>query len=149
MEYQLIKGFRRNANVVWSPQERYLYAHQCERNNRIEYICYQKILHDQYVVRKNKEKMKKKNKKCKENSKYIFKKKEKVLNCSARIKIDANGQCHRNTVEHSNHANHESLKKDMVTKNHIIDRCIEFKNVAKDLPIKVPANDIFTIELSR
>lgn len=160
MKYELIKGFRRNANVLWSPDEKFLYTQQCERNGKVEYICYQRILYDKYIVEENRKKMKKKKEKNKQskknkkrkkkkNKREKNKKEKKVLNCTARVKVDSTGQCSRNKVNHSHHHNHESLKKDMMTKNNIIDRCLEFKNVAKGLPIKVPANDIFTLELSK
>lgn len=163
MEYQIIKGFRRSANVVWTPEDKNLYAYTCERNGKTEYICYQKILYTKYIINKNKEKMKKKNNKKKNEKSKKSKKskksnkgqndepggKKKVLNCTARVKIDGQGKCLRNKVNHSKHDNHESLKKDMISKNRFIDKCIEFKNVAEGLPVKVPANDIFTVELSR
>lgn len=164
MEYQLIKGLRRNAQIVWSPTEQFLYARQCERNDKIEHICYQKILYDQYIIKKNTEKMKKKNKKKngkKHNKSKVGKSEKldkerkenkeemKVLNCTARVKIDKKGNCTRNNVPHSRHDNHENIYNEMVTKNGIIDKCVEFKKVAKGLSIKVPANDIFTLELSK
>lgn len=160
MEFEVIKGLRRNSKVVWTPEEKYLYARQCERSGKTEYICYQKILYDQYIVKKNAEKMeknnKKKSKKNKKNKKKSKKnkskeeKKDKVLNCTARVKIDKmETVCSRNNVSHSRHHNHENIYKEMVSKNAIIDKCIEFKKVTEGLPLKVPASDIFTLEMSK
>lgn len=69
MEFQIIKDLRRNAEIVWSPEEKMLYSRHGKRYGKIEYICYNKVLHNNYIVKKNAKKMKKKEKKEKKNKK--------------------------------------------------------------------------------
>lgn len=188
MEYQFIKGQRRTANLVWSPEEKILYSRQCIRNGKVEYMCYQKLLHDKYRLKeirrkivKNKKMMKRKaqkvveridrirqgrgqgqgqrqgqgerseqNEKNKSSKKRVKNGEEKKeIICTARLYYGINGTFVRNKVEHTSHDNHEFLRNEIVTKNNIIDRCTEFQKVAEGLPIRVPANDIFTLEVSK
>lgn len=177
MEYQLINGLRRNAVVLWSPGEKNLYIKQVQRNGNTEYICYQKTLHDNYkkevqkgnnnttscenkenekcVGERNKKKQITLNKRINKHnsvSKYNKKmngKKHSVLKCNARAIVGADKECHRNKILHSAHGNHEHIYNDMVLKNKIIDRCLAFKDVSSGLSLKVPTNDIFTLELAK
>lgn len=77
------------------------------------------------------------------------KKKLSPLKCNARAIVDSSGKCSRNKVVHSAHSNHEHIYKNMVTKNSVIEKCLAFKETSKGLSIKVPAYDIFTMELAK
>lgn len=174
MEYQLIAGKRRNAVVLWSPGETNLYMKQVERNGKTEFICYQKTLYEQYIKGLEKENknnnsnskekkiggekgVKKLNMKSKigvskrfdGQNKKTNEKKQIVLKCNARAIVGADGRCTRNKIAHSGHENHEYLYKDIMMKNNIIEKCIAFKDVSKGLSLKIPANDIFTLEMAK
>lgn len=122
-EYEFVKAHRRDAYLLWLPNEKHLYSKKMNLGNgKIDFICYQN-----YMAQQN----------------------PKIQPCTSRVQIDANQICYRKSIPHSTHENHELKYKDLFTKNQIVDKCIAFKKLFMDLPISVPSRDIFTLELSK
>lgn len=124
--YGLIKGNRRDSNLLWIKDEKFLYVKKDTKTRGIDYICYQ-------TIRSNPKK----------------KRNENVIQCTSRRIVDAEGKVTKNSIPHSNHENHESYYKDMMSKNAIIDTVILLRALDEDIGIRYSTHDVFTKELSK
>lgn len=125
-DYEVIRGLRRDSQIVWVPAHKCLYVKKESRGGFHEYICYQTIL-------------------CDPKKKDVA----SVIPCTCRIKIDiSTGNLLPSKKQHSSHANHELLFKDMNSKNKITDDVVAITEACKGLAVHVPINDIFTREIA-
>lgn len=124
--YNKIRGKRRNASLLWIPQDKYLYVRHREHTDKSkgeDWICYQTILH---------------------------KKDKSVVNCSSAVNIK-NEMCTRKNVQnpHTNHNNHQIIYNDLITLNNIKDNCIAAKQLGEGLSMNISTCDIFTREIAK
>lgn len=125
LPYQIIYGNRRDARLLWSPKEQMLYYRKrVLRSGNEDWVCYQEIL------RRNKTK--------------------DVVACSCALSVNPNrATCSRKSFIYSNHDNHASIFKDIVSRNNMVEDCILLKKATEGLSIKVPVGEIFTRELAK
>lgn len=120
--YEIIPGHRRDAQLLWSPDEKYLYFRKKIDNGMEDWGCYQEMLR---------------------------KKNPGATSCSARLSVDrSRPTCSSKSMAHSAHNNHELIYMDLISRNKIVDDCINLKNAVEGLSIDVPVADIFTRELA-
>lgn len=117
----MVKGHRRNALLLFAYEDRHLYVRKYRRNGKEEFVCYQSILRKSDTCAKA---------------------------CAAGV-IFQNSICSRKKIKHSRHEHHQSIYDDLVTRSRIIDRCISLKDAREGLVFSVPAQDIFTLEMSQ
>lgn len=125
LPYKMITGHRRNANLLYSLNEKYLYVKKKVHNNtgKQDWVCYQEIL-------------------CKTDP--------KAIPCSSRVLLDPKtNMCTPKKIPHTNHLNHEILEKDLLTREKVYDDCIALKNLTDGLSLSIPAGEIFTRELAK
>lgn len=122
MKFGTVKGHRKNSSLLWISVEGHLYFRKYNRRGKKEFSCYQNIL--------------------KQNPK------NQANKCSAAVEVQP-GQCIRNLKAHSCHPDHRKIFDDLQSRNAIIDVCAKMKKIVKGLLIKVPAQEIFTLEMSK
>lgn len=120
--FQKIKGHREDSVLLWVPDECHLYVRKYNRREKEVFECYQRIL--------------------KKNSK------NQAIECAAMVEIK-DGICTRVYKQHACHPNHKQIFDDLQARNSIIDTCVAMKKTVEGLPVNVPAQAIFTLEMSK
>lgn len=122
LPYEIITGHRRDSRLLWSPSEKILYFRRKVANGKEDWGCYQEMLR---------------------------KTDASVIPCSSRVLVDpAKSLCTPKQICHSYHQNHERLYKDLVSRNNIVDSCVNLRNDLAGLSAEVPVADIFTREMA-
>lgn len=125
-EFERVRGFRRDSELIWVPAHKFLYVKNVTRRGFEEFVCYQTVICDPKKKHNNGDR------------------------CTRRVKINLETKkmvC-KDMMPHD-HPSHETLFKDMQSKNKITDDCIAIGQTFKGLAIKVPISDIFTREMSK
>lgn len=120
--FQKIRGHREDSILLWVPDEGHLYVRKYNRRGKEVFACYQSIL--------------------KKNSK------NKAAECTATVDIK-DGVCTRMYKRHACHPDHKQIFDDLQARNSIIDTCVAMKKTIEGLPFNVPAQGIFTLEMSK
>lgn len=121
LKYIITPGFRDSSNLVYVIKEKNLFVGKEKRNNGKSYVCYQTIL-------------------CKKDQTQV--------KCSARVKIDKNGDCQRNHVDHSSHPNHEMIYNDMNTAHSMKDVCKQLQGLLGSSARKISSREVFNRQLA-
>lgn len=119
--FELIRGHRIDSTLLWIPAEQHVYYKKCTRNGKVEYECYQTILR---------------------------KRDHEVPYCTAGAAIE-DGVCTLKLKGHTAHPNHRQIVNNLNARNNVLDRCVAMKEITKDLCVNVPAQNIFTMEMSK
>ena len=65
------------------------------------------------------------------------------------MKVTPDGKCRRKKIPHTKHENHETIYKELKTRNGFLDQVLMVNNVLEGLSVKVSNRDIFTLELAK
>lgn len=126
--YRIITGHRSDSRLLFTEEEQHLYVQKRRRKTKngykIEYICYQTIL-------------------CKQSTSD-----NPIPKCTAGIEVE-NGICRRKKKPHSNHCHHKAIYDDLQSRHKINNDCMALKNLLEGLTESIPAQKIFTRELSK
>lgn len=125
MEYCFIEGYK-GGKLLYLKDEKHLFVRKSGENGEEVFICYQTIL---YKGNKNKQ--------------------SEHLNCTARVKLDANKICTRNKIAHTSHENHEIHFCDLETLNAIKENCQILQKIIPITAHKVSAKEIFLQEMAK
>lgn len=125
LDFKFIQGHRAGSTLLYVPSERNLYFQKSRAANVRSFICYQEMLKQ----RKNA--------------------KEKVTPCKARVTLNEENICVRNNIDHSCHTDHESIKKDLHTRNAMKDAARMLKSLTFESARKISAREIFNNELKK
>lgn len=119
LPYKTVMGHRRNAQLLWVPTKKHIYV-----KKEGEWICYQTIL---------------------------LKSDSNAIKCTSRVQTISDSLCIQKNVfvPHTNHEDHEKIYNDLISRNKIIDQCVEMKNLSDGLTISIPSKDIFTRKMAR
>lgn len=124
MDHCFVKGYK-GGTLLYLKEEKNLFVRKSGQEGEDVFICYQTIL------AKNK------------------KKKPMELNCTARVKLNANTICKRNKIAHSNHGNHEIHFRDLESLNAIKKNCRLLQKIMPITAHKVSAKELFLQEMAK
>lgn len=128
VDYCFLRGRREGCEILYVPAEKHLYVKKSSTKNVVKYICYQHILRG------------KKNKK----------NRDKYLECGARLSLNINTKiCIKRNLPHSNHTNHEIIKKDIDSYNNMKDMSRKLRKMDLASVQKIPVEEVFNSEISK
>lgn len=126
MECRIIQGIKEGSQLLHVLPEDMLYVKKVERNGDVEWICYQTIL-------------------CKPKKN----KKEQSVMCTARIKQRRDGTFERMGKPHTNHTDHESIRRDMKKRNNMKTACRRIQQQHPEEAHKISERHIFQREIAQ
>lgn len=126
MEYQFIKGIREGSSLLHVMPEDMLYVFKARRKNSKVFICYQSILASE-----------------KKNTDIYH------VNCTARVKLHRDGRIERMKIAHTNHENHEMIRRDMNKRNNMKTACRNLKQHFPEDTHKIGTRHVFQREISK
>lgn len=124
-KYTFIEGYK-FGNLLYLEEEKHLFVRKSGDNGEQIFICYQSIL-----AKSNK------------------KKEAAQPNCTARVKLTANGICTRNKIGHTNHENHEIHFHDLEILNAVKENCRTLQNIIPITAHKVSVKEVFLQEIAK
>lgn len=126
MEYIKINGFN-GGTLYYLPEEKHLFLRKTSTNGMAYLVCYDTII-----------------------AKPRKKRDSNVSVCTARCQLDERTeQCLRNKSVHSDHQNHETIYRDLISLNAMKNQC---RFLAEKFPYSahlVPISEIFLIEMAK
>lgn len=126
MEYTFIKGVREGSKLLHVMPEDMLYIFKARRRGAKIYICYQVVLAAE--------------KKSGDHNGQ--------LKCTARVKIHRDGRLERMKVSHTDHENHQFIRRDIEKRNNMKESCQVLKQRFPEDSHKMKLRHIFQREIA-
>lgn len=126
----MVEGLRKGKNdkpLLYDVKAKYLYYLKNERNGMKIYECYQSVL--------SKRKKKKAN--------------IDTRKCTARVRVTDDGRCETMYTCHTDHNNHEAIKRTAVKKRNMVIKCETLRDDFGEDANKIPVRNIFQREIAK